>query len=392
MLIICGFIVIVVAAIVISSAIAKKKSAEAEAEAAAEAEAEDAYVITDEALALNAIPEINTLMRTYYDAVAAGDVDTIMSIKTSVDEKEKIVVEKKSEIVESYPTVDVYTKPGPEENSYVVFANYEVKFFDYEENVPGINAWYVCVREDGSYYINDDELDDELEEYCKLITVQDDVIDLDNQVTVQYNEILEADEELAAFLDTLPDVLTAAVGEELAKADAPEDEETEETEEETEEETTVTNAKGTTTDVVNIRMSDSENADKVGKAQKGDVYTVLEQKANGWTKIEYEGTEAYIKSQYIQVESEESESADTEEDTQNKDDSTDTEAAAASPDSGTATAKDTINVRAKASVDADKVAVCYKGEQVTVIEKQSDGWSKVKYAGKTGYVKSEYLE
>ena len=29
---------------------------------------------------------------------------------------------------------------------------------------------------------------------------------------------------------------------------------------------------------------------------------------------------------------------------------------------------------------------------MTVVEKQTNGWTKVKYNGKTGYVKSEYLE
>ncbi|MBP5746406.1 MAG: SH3 domain-containing protein, partial [Lachnospiraceae bacterium] len=42
--------------------------------------------------------------------------------------------------------------------------------------------------------------------------------------------------------------------------------------------------------------------------------------------------------------------------------------------------------------DADRVAVAYKGEEMTIVNKQADGWTKVKFNGKTGYVKSEYLE
>ena len=56
-----------------------------------------------------------------------------------------------------------------------------------------------------------------------------------------------------------------------------------------------------TTDVVNVRSSDSQEADKVGKAQKGDEFIVLEEKANGWSKIEYEGEEAFIKTEFLEV-------------------------------------------------------------------------------------------
>ena len=74
------------------------------------------------------------------------------------------------------------------------------------------------------------------------------------------------------------------------------------------------------------------------------------------------------------------------------DETTDEEAAANSPSSGKAKAKDTVNIRESASTDAGRVAVAYKGEEMTVVNKQADGWTKVKFNGKTGYVKSEYLE
>ena len=63
----------------------------------------------------------------------------------------------------------------------------------------------------------------------------------------------------------------------------------------TEQVVTEVNKKAKTTDVVNIRSSDSETADKVGKAQKGDEFVVLEQKINGWSKIKYNDKECYIK-------------------------------------------------------------------------------------------------
>ena len=276
-LIVLAFLVITVIGLIVVDVMLRDRTPVEEVEVQVENVLNDEYVITDEALQIDAIPEINSLMQSYYKAAAVGDIDTIDRIKTGIDDKEKIVISKKSEYVEDYPVVTCYTKSGPVEDSYIVFAYYEVKLFDYEQTVPGLNAWYVCKNADGSFYINDDEQDEKLANYCKAISVQDDYVDLTNTVNVKFNEAVATDEKLAAFLDKLPDLLTSAVGEELAKANEPE-----EVVEVAEPEETVvsdnTEKKAKATDVVNVRSSDSETADKIGKVQKGDILTVYEQK------------------------------------------------------------------------------------------------------------------
>lgn len=390
-LIVLAFVAVVIVGCIVA-VVSSKKPEVVEEIPEVEEVVSDEYVITDETLAIDAIPEINSLMKRYYDAAASGDVATIESIKTSVDDKEKIVIQKKSEYVESYPVVTCYTKSGPVPDSYIVFAYYEVKLFDYEQTVPGLNAWYVCVKDDGTYYINDDDQDEKLANYCKAISVQDDYVDLTNTVNVKFNEAVAGDEKLASFLEMLPDILTSAVGEELAKANEPEVEEVPEEATETVIVDT-TEKKAKATDVVNVRTSDSETADKVGKVQKGDVITVLEQKINGWSKIVYDGKDAYMKSEYLEIIGEETDNSDDASDTQKAEETvTDEEAIANSPSSGKAKAKDTVNIRKSASTDAEKVAVAYQGETMEVVQKQADGWTKVKFNGKTGYVKSEYLE
>lgn len=394
---ILGLIVIIIIISSIVSAV-KKKHAEPEEVIGVETEAipSDEYVIHNDALEVDAYPEINALMRKYYDASASGDVATVESIKTPVDDKEKIIIAKKAEYIDSYPVVTCYTKLGPVEGTFLVFAYYEVKLVDYDTPAPGLNAWYVCKQADGSYYINDDEQDEKLANYCKIICVQDDVVDLNNTVNVKFNEVVAQNSGLASFLELLPEKLTASVGDELAKVNEEEEQAAVPATDSgvTETATTINNTgdkEVRTTDVVNVRSSDSETADRVGKAQKGDTYKLLEQKVNGWSKIMFEGKEAYIKSEYLQIVGEETASTGTTE-TVKEDTISDAEAIANSPSSGVARARDTVNVREKDSTDAGRVAMAYKGEEMTVIEKQSNGWTKVKFDGKTGYVKSEYLE
>lgn len=54
--------------------------------------------------------------------------------------------------------------------------------------------------------------------------------------------------------------------------------------------------------------------------------------------------------------------------------------------------KETANVRAQASTDSERLALAYQGEAITEIESYADGWSKVEFNGKTGYMKTEFLE
>ncbi len=404
------FIAMLVTAVLVSGHFARKSREATAVLDTEQAVATETYAIPEEPLKQDAYPEINNLMKKYYAAVASGDITTIEGLRTGLDDKEKIVIEKKSQYVENYPNITCYTKPGPVDNSYLVYVSYEVKLNDFDELIPGMNVWYVCVDGTGKYYINEDPQDDKIIEYCKIVSVQDDVQDLSNTINVKYNELMESNTDLGKFMEELGVQMKVDVGEELAKAEAPIEEPTPtptpEAESESEPETVTTKTVKATT-VVNVRASDSEKADKVGKASEGQEFTLLEEKANGWSKIDFEGQEAFIKSEYLEAVGTQTVAADTEAadtDTDNNSTTTTTQANASnntttensdaaknSPSSGTATATDTIKVREKPSTDSEQLGTVYGGEKLEIVEKQSDGWTKVKYKKGVGYVKRAYL-
>ena len=55
-----------------------------------------------------------------------------------------------------------------------------------------------------------------------------------------------------------------------------------------------------TTETVNVRDDSSTSGNKLGSAEKGSEFVMIEALDNGWTKIEYQGGEAYIKSDYLE--------------------------------------------------------------------------------------------
>ena len=145
-----------------------------------------------------------------------------------------------------------------------------------------------------------------------------------------------------------------------------------------------------TTDTVNVRSSDSEEADKIGKAQKGEILTRVEEKINGWSKVIFDGKEAYIKSDYLEV-------IATNEVTEQADASTentpvaDTSAETTTKTTGTVTAKTNVNVRNAAGQTADTIGVAKGGSSYKLLENQGD-WLKIEFKGQIGFVKAEFFE
>ena len=337
----------------------------------------------------DAYPEVNSLVKQYYQALVDGDMETINSIKNFTDEEEELKIVKKSEFIEGYPNITVYTKKGPEEGSFVAYVQYDVKFFNIDTTAPGLNTLYICMDEEGKYYINANELDEKVVEYLKTISVQNDVVDLFNTVQVAYNDVKTEDAALSAFLDELPNLLAEAVSEaiiEQEEAEAAANPEPEVASEEPEVVLVVTKVK--TTDVVNVRSSDSVEADRLGKTSKGQVLELLEEKVNGWSKVNFEGKEGFIKSEFLVAEETEMQlSTEVPENTKTE----------SVPEIDNSTKKegmltDTVNVRKTPSTDADIVGILTKGTEVEVLEQMNNGWTKVNHANGTAYVKSDYVQ
>lgn len=321
-----------------------------------------------------------TLIATYYNAFATGDVDTIKSISSYMEETEEIRIPEMAKYVESYPVIEIYTKPGPRENSYLAYVYFHMTVTGYEEEVPGMDTFFVCTNEDGSLYLNTDEVVPDAElEYIREISLQDDVVELHNQTNVECNAILTNNPDLFYYVQELVADVKKTTGETLAAQNSEGDSGAQEGENEFPQEDEGDSqpaepvvsqpTSGTTTTTVNVRGSDSEQAEKIGKVSGGTEVQIVEQQLNGWTHIIYEGKDGYIKSEFLSV----AEVADT------------------SQVIGQVTATTNINVRLTASQDAVKLGVLTGGETVDLLER-ADGWCKIIYSGQIGYVKEEYVQ
>lgn len=380
-------VVVVAVAITVSVSLSlsnRHKEAHQEAEIASAASETATETATEEVpLVANEEGAIYTLIATYYNAMATGDEETLRSVCDEISDKDMYRYVELSQYIDYYPTLEIYTKTGPEEGSVIAYVYYKISFVGHEEEVPGYQALYICTNDQGGLYIKRGENSEEVNEYIKTVSTQDDVVEFNNKITVEYNELMVDHPEVLQYISELDSQVSIAVGEKLANQVAAE---TQVAEAGTEEgstdgqDTQTENGEQqeaedqgpqyvTTTTTVNVRSSDSEQADKLGKVSGGTKLQVLEQRPNGWTKVDYEGKEGYIKTEFLQL----------------------AESAAGTETIGTVTATTNINVRASASETADRLGVLSGGDSAELVGTEGD-WSKIKYNGQIGYVKSEYVQ
>ncbi len=328
---------------------------------------------------------IDTLIRSYYDAMAEGDTGTIASLCDQVEEQDLLRYQEMAKYIVSYPALEIYTKPGPEELSTIAYVYYRVLFDGHEEEFPGYQAYYICVNDQGAYYIKRGENSQEVNDYITAVCSQDDVVEFNNRVSVEYNNLVTEHPELLEYLSALDRWVETSVGELIAQSNAetlPAEENPDNAPAEGEggenaaeggetapeqAEPVVRYATATTT--VNVRSSDSENADRIGKVTGGTRVQVLEQRVNGWTKVLYEGSEGYIKSEYLEL----------------------VENVGDAVAIGTVTATTNVNVRAAASETADRIGILAGGDTVDLFAREN-GWCRINYSGQVGYVKEDYVE
>ena len=140
---------------------------------------------------------------------------------------------------------------------------------------------------------------------------------------------------------------------------------------------TVTSTTGTAGTVkcsssVNLRSEANTSSSILAELKNGTAVTVVST-ANGWCKVTYSGKTGYIKQDYVST----------------------TGSASNNTSASTGTAavvkcSSTVNFRSSASTSSTILGELKNGTAITVLS-TSNGWSKVSYAGKTGYISADYL-
>ena len=120
-----------------------------------------------------------------------------------------------------------------------------------------------------------------------------------------------------------------------------------------------------TTDDVNFRKTASLDGEVIKVLYTSSRVEVLEHDPAGWSKVKADGATGYIRSDFLAV----------------------------PKDSGSVefVTTDIVNFRTGPSTDATVISTVNFGARVEVLEHDPAGWSKVKFGGETGYIRSDFL-
>ena len=348
--------------------------------------------VTQESSAPEEIPEVdvteipllenediatNTLINNYFSALAEGNTDNLKTYCDTIDDDRLLEITELAKYIERYGDFCIYTKAGLNEGTAIAYVCYKMYFTGKDAGFPGYRTLYVDTKENGVKYLKFD-LTDEENEYIVQASSQADVVDMNNRVTVEYNDLMSAEPDLLRYLNEVHNEVQVAMGVIYGQQVTGDGEDTpqenpdsgsanENPDESTDNDTPVELfAKATST--VNVRVSDSQLSDKLGKVDAGTKLKVLEQLANGWTKVEFQNQEGYIKSEFLNV----------------------IEDAAGAEVIGTITADSNVNVRISPSETAERLGILTGGDVADLLAREN-GWCKINYQGKIGYVKAEFV-
>ncbi len=182
---------------------------DAEAEPTSEPEAADDTSNTENtdntavSFAADNVPEVSTVLEQYYTALGARDINGLFAVTDNLTAEEQAQIEAESD-VESYGDVKAYTISGPNDGTYIAFVSSRCKYLGINQTLPMLSEYYLYTTEDGILKIMDDtDSDAAVTEAMKAALEKEEVKNLIEQVQNDYQNALDADASLRAYVESI---------------------------------------------------------------------------------------------------------------------------------------------------------------------------------------------
>ena len=157
----------------------------------------------DTTLKRDAYPKINALIKDYYEARTACDLEKLGNLMNNSSAITMEMLQNEAEYIEEYKNIECYTLPGPEENSYVVYVYQEYKIAGIDTLAPGMKRFYIHTDETGRPYIYIGAVDDKIKEQIDKTAENKEVINLITNVEKKLLEAMTKDAALNEFQKNL---------------------------------------------------------------------------------------------------------------------------------------------------------------------------------------------
>lgn len=150
----------------------------------------------------DAYPEINELITQYLQAKLDGNAKKLKKLVTDSSYIDAETIQKKTEFIDSYDKVKVYTLPGEGDIDYIAYVYMEVKISTIDTKAPGLDVYYIK-KVDDAYKIVCGDISDETDQYIQECTQSEGVQALVTKVDKKLSKAIAKDEDLAEFCKKL---------------------------------------------------------------------------------------------------------------------------------------------------------------------------------------------
>lgn len=141
---------------------------------------------------------VEALVNGYYSAYVSGDTDTIKAMSVDPDNVE--TVKAKNQVIEYFDNFYLHWVEAQEENTYVLYVYWEVKFTGIETKAPGLETFYMV--KDGEKFLIKNKLSTSDVEFMTALKESDDSLRLYEITDANLIKALE-DQALKDFYDLL---------------------------------------------------------------------------------------------------------------------------------------------------------------------------------------------
>lgn len=221
----------------------------------------------------NANPDITTVVTSYYTALQNKDIEGIRKIYDDLSDSDVNDI-KNNDKVEGYSDISTYVKAGPAEGTYIVFAEYKIKYKDIDTLAPGLSRLYLYTDDQGELKIQGNIDDKAVNDAIDQVMEEADVQELVSRVNQEYYAAQAADPKLKAFIDEVRGTTSEAAKAEIGA--------------------TITLAKN-----CNVRKGPGTNYDAIGSLKAG-AQLVKKGSDGDWIQIDLNGQTGYIRSDMFQ--------------------------------------------------------------------------------------------
>lgn len=233
----------------------------------------------------NVYPEVNILIQSYYEALGNRDVVTLKTLVDNFDPSDEAKIEN-AQYIDGYENVEVYTKKGMTEDSYIVLAAFDYICSGIETPVPALSRLYV-VKNGSEYKISQDaENDTEIQNYVAEALQDADVQKLISDTTAANQKAQEQDPDLKEFLENL--------GKESTPTPIPTETPVETPIEESQSDVPMVTA----STAVFVRSGPGGGSEVIGSLEEGEQIEKTGEDGY-WIQVNYYGQTAYVFSEYV---------------------------------------------------------------------------------------------